>query len=88
MSEKLSITNKEAIQRLKAYFLSQDPETVAYLASSLLIDIGRFMRWDKLGQEEQASLLARSQANNQNTIRFLREGSSELLKVFKVNSDE
>lgn len=75
------MTNKEVIAKLKKYFLTQNPEIVAYLAACLMIDIDRFMNLDNLDWEECQCLFDRSRKNIDQLNQFLKDGSLDNIVI-------
>jgi hypothetical protein len=81
------MNNKEAIAKLKEYFLAQDRETVAYALASAMVDINRFMKLDRLPDKEVESLFRRGDIIVDQLVNFLQHGPSGDLKLVKMNSD-
>ena len=57
-------TNKELINELEAYFLTQDSKVIARTLAAMMIDIHRLMNMDTLGKNEKHNLITRSYFNS------------------------
>ena len=64
--------NKEAIESLKKYLLSQNQKDVVHLTACMMIDINRFLNYDRLDMHERNSLLKRSKHNVKEMIKYLK----------------
>ena len=83
------MTNKELMKRLTAYFLTQDPKTVARLLANAFLDFHRINTLDSLPTKETECLLKRIELNSKNLQRFARgEGMNEDLKAILVSDAE
>ena len=85
----MEITNKQAIEKLKKYFLKQTPEVVACSLASMLIDINRIYHLSELPPNEREILNIRIQKNVKELHDFLKnnENDSESpLTLIKLNS--
>lgn len=81
------MNNKEVIDSLKEYFITQPPEAVAMLAGALMVDMWRMSSVDSLPQEEAACLFERIEKNAQSVRDFVINGPKGDLKIIKMNSD-
>ena len=85
---KKTISNKELIERLKNYYMEQDPEVVAHCLAAAQIDLSRVFNLDDLPEPELLSLQIRLQLHETQLIDFIENGPKGKLKVQKLNSDE
>ena len=67
-------TNKQVIQDLKEYFLTQDPKIVAHILAGLLIDLTRLYNLHKLEQDERQNLFFRLDKNIEEIKKFIKNG--------------
>lgn len=79
------MTNKEAIEKLTEYFLTQDPRDVAELCASKIIDINKLVNIDKLTFAQQEHLIFRIDANWKEECDFLETG--KVLKLKLIDDD-
>jgi len=78
--------NKEIMDKLAAYFITQDPAVIARLAASLLIDINRIWHVENLQEEEMESLVERMEINLAQLNEFILNGPQQDLKIIVRNS--
>ena len=64
-------TNKEVIEELKSYLMTQSPEDVARMAANLFIDLNRFLYFEELSEDERVSLIHRTSLNIKETLYLL-----------------
>lgn len=76
--------NQDAIDKLRVYFLQQDPKDISRLTANLIIDIQRFLNLHTLQDEEVKSLFARSHINIMEVEDFLRNGPSKEFKLIST----
>jgi|HubBroStandDraft_3_1064219.scaffolds.fasta_scaffold253604_2 hypothetical protein len=81
-------TNKEVIDALTKYFITQDKETVARCLASMIIDFNRIFHLQTLPEEEKALLNARVIANVLSLRKFIKNGPEGDIKLYKWNSGE
>jgi hypothetical protein len=81
-------SNKEIIYKLKAFFLEQDFDDIAYALASTLIDLHRMVRVDELPEKEKISLSARLMMMDASLVDFVKNGPRGKFKITKPNSDE
>lgn len=79
----MSITNKEIIDKLQAYYLKQDPKEVARVLAALTIDISRFATFNDLDDEAKASLIYRTNLNHNQLVKFIKDGDEKPMKYTK-----
>ena len=79
--------NKESLQRLKEYLLSQPPEVVATICSGLMLDIHRYANFSQLSKHEVNSLVGRTLKNSEQVQNFIKNGPSGDIVVRKYNSE-
>ncbi len=68
------MNNKEVIDKLVEYFLTQDPKIVARLAANSIIDLNRFFYMRKLSNDELKTLLRRIDRNMKALQNFIQNG--------------
>lgn len=83
-------TNKTLINELQEFFIKQDPAIVARILAGTMIDMHRIMCIDSLGENEKECLLVRMKANQNELIRFAKEGprNEKPLKYFNIESSD
>lgn len=74
------ITNKDVVQKLVDYFLTQNPEDVARLLANNLIDFNRIFHSKDLQEEEYNSLVKRIKINLDTLNDFVKNGAKGPLK--------
>lgn len=57
------MNNKEVVDKLQEYYLTQDIQTVTRLCANFAIDINRFYYFEKLSIEEKFNLIQRTKHN-------------------------
>jgi hypothetical protein len=67
-------TNKEVIESLVDYFITQDPKIVATLLAAQMIDMNRFYNMAKLPKDEKKLLMKRLKHNIDQLHSFIRHG--------------
>jgi hypothetical protein len=80
--------NKEVIDRLQAYYLTQDPSVVARALASILIDMNRLKHFGELGDKEAQCLEIRLNLMMDELQDFVKNGPRHDMKIIKMNSDE
>lgn len=81
-------TNKEIINKLTKYFVTQDKEVVARCLASMMIDFNRIFHLKTLPADEKALLNARVIANVLSLRKFIKQGPSGDLNLHNWNSGE
>jgi hypothetical protein len=81
------ISNREIIKRLKEYFLENDPEIVAHLLASSMIDFNRLLHPEQMTPNEMECLWKRMKLNNDQLINFVENGPTHKLTFERMNSD-
>lgn len=81
-------TNKEVIDALTKYFVTQEPETVARCLAAMMIDFNRIFYLKELPEAEKAMLNARVIANVLSLRKFIKDGPNGDLKLTKWNSGD
>lgn len=66
--------NKELIDRLQAYFLTQDPNVVARILANYMIDMHRLCCVWEIPEEEQENLACRMSINSEKLQDFAKNG--------------
>lgn len=74
------MNNKEALEKIKAFLLTQDPETVADVLAGHMIDVNRLANLKDLPEDERKNLWNRIHLNAQEIRRRIREGFTSNLK--------
>lgn len=80
------MNNKESMDKLQEYYLTQDPATVARCLASLSIDICRMANFDGLPMSESLCLKLRINLMSEEIKDFLKNGHSKKLNIIKMNS--
>lgn len=75
------MTNKELIDKLYEYFLTQDPKVIARMCANLQIDLLRFLRIDKLPDDEAYHLIDRISILREEIDDFIKNGPELDLKL-------
>lgn len=70
------MTNKELVRKLSRYFETQDPRIVAYLLACSQLDHYRLSVFESLPEEEADCLIERLEKNNQELMKFAKNGPS------------
>jgi hypothetical protein len=78
--------NKEAIDKLKAYFITQDHDIICYSLAALMVDLHRIYYIKDIPDDEKHNLQMRTQINIAEMQRFLKEGPESEMKNIKINS--
>ena len=81
------ITNKEIMDKLQAYFITQDPKVVAKVLASWMIDFNRFMNIETLPEEERDNLIKRMVLNHQELIDFIMNGPKRNMSYEALNDN-
>lgn len=84
----MQISGKELIQKLKAYYLTQDPDIVCEGLAGIMLDIYRLVYREKLTENEKLSLMIRLPLMVEELERFISEGPKGNIKLHRTNSDE
>ena len=83
------MNNKEVIDKLTAYFITQDPRQIALALASTMVDMHRLLLFRELDPEEKESLRVRCAANSEELIRFLNKGPRETpFQTTNISSDD
>ena len=82
-------TNKELMNALTKHFLESDPKEVARALANMLLDLHRVGIYEELPLDEQVSLLERTHWNQEEFLRFSKEGprKGEKFTTINMNSD-
>lgn len=75
-------TNKEVVEKLVEYFLTQDQASVCRILANLMIDMHRINNISKLEEKEKASLFFRMDKNSKSLLDFVKNGPQGDLTVF------
>lgn len=86
--DRCEMNNKEVIDNMVKYFLTQDSEQVAQLCANLMLDIHRIVNFDALEEREEECLKIRMEKNSREYVRFAKHGPDGPLKIATVRSDE
>lgn len=81
-------TNKEIIDRLQEYFLTQDAQIVARSLAGLMIDLNRMMIFSSLSNMERVNLMDRMEINRRSLIKFIEMGEGGDLVLFNIESEK
>ena len=74
--------NKEIIDKLTDYFIKEgDPQIVARILAGMMIDFNRILHFHELPDDEKTSLVERMRLNNEELMKFAREGGHQPLKL-------
>lgn len=84
----MQISGKELIQKLKAYYLTQDPDIVCEGLAGIMLDIYRIAHPDKMTENERLSLTIRLPLMAKQLERFIEEGPTHNLRLHRTNSDD
>lgn len=79
-------TNKEIINELTEYFITQDIHVVAKTLAATMIDVKRMWEFQSLELEEQKSLLYRVQMNVETIKKFAQMGPDGKLTIENLES--
>ena len=79
-------TNKDVIDALVKYFLSQNPALIARGLANCMLDLSRFLYIGELETHEQEVLLARTEKNVESLNKFIIDGPDGSI-VFKAIKD-
>lgn len=63
MEYKMYETNKEVLETLESFLMTQSHEVVVKLAANAFIDLNRFLNFEELPKDEQQNLMYRTAAN-------------------------
>lgn len=84
----MTISNKEVIDKLQAYFIAQDPNEIARAFAGMMLDIHRIVIMDELPDGEAINLKNRMILNSQALMDFVKNGpKGEGFKVFNIPGD-
>lgn len=81
------MNNKQAIEKIKEYCLTQDKENVCHALAALMIDINRIYYIDRLDEKERHNLQMRMKINIAEMQRFLIEGPDSDFKLMNIDSE-
>lgn len=82
------MTNKELLDKLQEYYLTQDPKTVARCLANCMLDIMRTFCFLELHPDERRSLVERNFQNNRQLQQFIKNGGcSEKLTLHDVSEE-
>jgi hypothetical protein len=84
----MDLTNKEVIERLKAYFMEQEQEDICFMLASLMVDMHRVKHYQFLDEDEKASFMIRMEANDASLMDFLKNGPKGKMKLHKFSLGE
>lgn len=76
--------NKEAIERLTEYYLTQDPAIICKALASAQIDINRFMTANQLDEKQRKCLIYRSRLLIKEIQKFLKNGPKGNIKIHNI----
>lgn len=84
------MTNKEVINKLTEYYLTQDPKVVCRFLANCMIDINRFLNIDSLPIKEGEQLVERAMINMKAVKEYLKdpEGNAKPLTLMTINENE
>jgi hypothetical protein len=80
--------NKQVIQKLVDYYVTQDPAMVARALANALVDFNRFANLPHLPDEERECLFARLKANCDELQDFIANGPRCDLKLHNTQTAE
>jgi hypothetical protein len=78
--------NKQVIERLTEYFMTQDKHIIARCLANSLLDFHRYYNWDSLPQPELECLLERTRLKSKELEKFVRSGPVGDLKIVIMDS--
>lgn len=78
--------NKEVIDRLVEYFLTQDPAIVARMFANAIVDLNRVYHIDQLSDSEIACLFDRMEHNREQVIKLIEDGPHGNINLKLVQS--
>jgi len=81
-------TNKEIIDSLVEYFLTQEPRIVCRALANMLIDNNRIYNYNELPKEEADSLKTRMKKNLEKLHYFIENGPNGNLTMGHLDVDE
>ena len=83
-------TNKQVIEELVAYFITQDQKVVARLLANAMIDFNRLDLYEKMTPQETKSFWNRVGRNALSVRKFAKDGPNGDLKpiVYESGDDE
>lgn len=84
--EKMTVSNKELIKRLSDYFVKCDPEVVAKTLAGAMVDFHRIRTVLDLPEEERECLFERLEHNDNELVKFAKNGPTSELKLSVLNS--
>jgi hypothetical protein len=87
-NEKGLMDNKEVMDRLQEYYLTQDPKVVALCLASAMIDINRIYNLNDLPQAESESLRVRITLLVKELHKFIEKGPSGDIIFVKTYSEK
>ena len=67
-------TNKEVIDKLQEYFLTQDPKVVCRILANIMIDVRRIHWSHNLPEDELERLVERIKKNSEQLKDFIENG--------------
>lgn len=79
------MNNKEVIEKLKAYYLTQDHETVCHALASLVVDVHRVVNCEKLPEKEFRCLEWRLNKMSEELEKFVKDGPKGELVITKMD---
>lgn len=79
--------NKQIMDRLEEYFLTQDPKIVARMCASHLVDLNRYYRLEELPYDEAVCLMQRMEMNMEQLYKFIKDGADGDIKIQLRNSE-
>ena len=86
----MEISNKEVLEKLTAYLMQQDHESLATALAGCMIDYNRLYTFHLLERDEKCMLADRIQANAVMLGEFVEKGfpMDEPFKAVRINSEE
>lgn len=79
--------NKEVIEKLVEYFVTQDIKTIAHCLAAIMVDCNRLVNQEKLSLSQRKNLWNRIHLNNKSLSEFLEKGPQGDLKCKILNSE-
>lgn len=81
-------TNKEVIDKLTEYFITQDKKTIARSLANMMIDFNRIFYLKSLPEDERVLLNARIIANMLALRKFIKDGPDGDLILYNMGGEE
>lgn len=80
--------NKEVMDKVTSYLLTQDPAVVARTCAALMVDINRIDMIESLPADEVECLFKRIALNSIELREFIEKGATKDFKIVRMNSSE